>query len=104
MNVIAKMQTASVEDYGTSKKLKLTAIHDNNINTGSNAENKSFTRATPWGECVMTIDNPYAVEQFRLPQGAPDYKQGSQHYVIFVNADEHTLDDVHRALGALDNK
>lgn len=102
MSVIAKMHVTSVEDFGgSSKRLKLNAVYDGAVNTGDNAENKSFTKATPWGECVMTVDNPYASQQFRLNSGAPDYKPASTHYVVFVDAEKHTLEEVMVALASL---
>lgn len=105
MNVIAKMETKSVEDYGWSRKFKFGAVHDSGINTGDNAENRAFTKATPSGEAWMTVDNRYVWDAFRIPQTAADhssYKPASQHYVLFIDASEHTLDDVYRALAALD--
>ena len=101
MPVIAKMSTASVEDFGMSKRLKLNAVYDNRVNLGDNAENKSFTKATPWGECIMTIDNPYASKQFRLASDAPDYRQASTHYVVFVDAEHNSLEDVQAAIASL---
>lgn len=39
-----------------------------------NKENASFTKATPWGEILMGIDNPTALEQFQV---------GKYYYVDF---------------------
>lgn len=39
------------------------------------AENARFTKATPWGEIRMGIDNPAALEQF---------KAGESYYVDFT--------------------
>lgn len=102
MNVISKMEVKSVEDYGMSKRIKFGCVYDGNINSDS-PENRSFTKATPWGECTMSIDNPYVWPAFRLPGGPEtNYKPASKHYVVFIDADEHSLEDVHRALAALD--
>jgi len=38
------------------------------------SENARFTKATPWGEIKMGIDNPKALEQFQV---------GKQYYVDF---------------------
>lgn len=71
MSVIAKMRVASVTDFGgTSKQIKLTAVYDP---TGI-PEDQRFTKATPWGECTMAIDNPAASEQFVI---------GKDYYVTF---------------------
>ena len=42
-----------------------------------NDENARFTKATPWGEIRLGIDNPAALEQF-----AP----GKEYYVDFTEA------------------
>ena len=106
MNVIAKMGVTSIEDYGFSKKIKLNCVYDGNINTGDNPENRSFTRATPSGEAWMTVDNKAVWPAFQLPDhsDSSNYKQASQHYVIFIDASGHSLADVYAALGTLDEK
>jgi hypothetical protein len=40
-------------------------------------ENARFTKATPWGEIRLGIDNPVALEQFAI---------GKQYYVDFTEA------------------
>ena len=106
MNVIAKMDVASIEDYGFSRKIKFRTVYDGGINTGDNAENRSFTKATPSGEAWMTVDNKAVWPAFQLPGGNEQdgYNQASQHYVVFIDAKEHSLEDVYRALAALDAK
>jgi len=99
MYVIAKMGVQSIEDYGWSRKLKMSCVYDNGINTGDNEENKSFTRASPSGELWMTIDNKNVWPAFRLPDGVG--QQQSQHYVVFIDAAEHSLADVYKMLGSL---
>lgn len=42
------------------------------------SENARFTKATPWGEIRMGIDNPAALEQFAV---------GEQYYVDFSPAE-----------------
>jgi hypothetical protein len=44
-----------------------------------NDENARFTKATPWGDIRLGIDNPAAAEQFR-PNG--------EYYVDFTPASE----------------
>lgn len=102
MNVIAKMRVTSIEDYGYSRKVKLSCVYDGNVNTGDSPENRSFTKATPSGEAWMTIDNQHVWPAFRIPTGWPDDpKPESHHYVLFIDANEHSLEDVHKALAAL---
>lgn len=102
MNVIAKMEVKSVEDYGWSRKFKFGTIHDSSINTGENAENIAFTKATPSGEAWMTVDNRNVWDAFRIPKECDgNFAPASQHYVLFIDCAEHSLDDVHRALAAL---
>lgn len=57
-----KFNCVSVEDYGQSKKVKLAVVYEGDLSP--NEENKRFTKATPSGECWLTIDNPLASVQF----------------------------------------
>lgn len=104
MNVIAKMQVKSVDDYGYSRKVSFGCVHDSKLNIGDDPENRAFTQATPSGEAWMTIDNKHVWPAFRPPQfgesGSIDYNT-AQHYVVFIDASEHSLEDVYRALEAL---
>ena len=50
----------SVEDFGQTKQVKLTVTYA----PDANGENANFTKATPWGECKLSIDNPDASVQF----------------------------------------
>lgn len=104
MNVIAKMRVQAVEDYGYNRKIKFSCVHDSSVNTGDNPENRAFTKATPSGEAWMTLDNRAVWGAFAPPpmteHGSLDYNK-AQHYVVFIDASEHSLDDVHRALAAL---
>lgn len=103
MNVIAKMNCQSVEDFGWSRKIKFSCVHDSGINIGDTPENISFTRATPTGEAWMTIDNQHVWPAFHPPLAQDgSYTAASQHYVVFIDASKHSLEDVHRALAALD--
>lgn len=51
-----------IEDYGQSKKVMLRVVYEGSL--GPNEENKRFTKATPNGDCWLTIDNPAASVQF----------------------------------------
>lgn len=42
------------------------------------SEDGRFTKATPWGEIKMGVDNPAAAIQF---------KEGKKYYVDFIEAD-----------------
>lgn len=57
-------------------KVTCDAIEGNNIqfrtvyepDEAKDPENARFTKATPWGEIKMGIDNPAALEQFKVGQ------------------------------------
>lgn len=66
MSVRAKFRVNVIEDWGPTKKIKLNAVYEGQL--GANEENKRFTKATPNGEFWMTVDNPYASEQFKVGQ------------------------------------
>lgn len=105
MHVIAKMNVVSIEDFGSSKKIKFQCVHDNSINTGDNEENRSFTKATPWGEAAMTIDNKNVWPEFRLASdynAGPPYRQASGHFVAFIDAEKYSYEDIKRALASLE--
>lgn len=74
MAVRAKFQCVSVEDFGTSKSIKLAAVYA----PDANGEDAGFTKATPYGELKMTVDNPAASVQF-VP--------GRAYYLDFSEAD-----------------
>lgn len=57
---IARFVCGSVEDYGQSKKVNLRVQYC----PDGNSDDANFTKATPSGECWMTIDNPAAACQF----------------------------------------
>lgn len=76
MSVVAKFRVNAVEDFGYSKQVKMQAVYEGAL--GENEENKRFTKASPNGELKITIDNPYASEQF-----AP----GQEWYLNFTRAD-----------------
>lgn len=102
MNVIAKMEVKSFEDFGWSRKIKFGCVCESALN--NKAEDRAFSQATPSGEAWMTVDNKGVWPAFTLPDHSDPakYTQASQHYVVFIDAKEHSLADVHRALAALD--
>lgn len=57
MTVISKMTVNSVTYYGgDSKQIKLTCVYDPTLGNEDN-EDRRFTKASPWGELTMTVDN-----------------------------------------------
>ena len=64
MSTRAKFVCSKIEDYGNSKKIYLNVVYEGSL--GENEENKRFTKATPSGECWLTIDNPDASVQFKV--------------------------------------
>lgn len=70
----AKMTCNSVEDFGQTKSVTLKVVYA----PDANGEDAGFTKATPWGELKMAIDNPAAAVQF-VP--------GKAYYVDFTPAD-----------------
>lgn len=62
MSVRAKLQHVAVtESYGGGKTVKFEPRYDDTI-----PEDRRFQKATPWGSFEMHIDNPAALEQFKL--------------------------------------
>lgn len=101
MNVIAKMGVQSITDFGYNREIKFQCVYDGSVNTGDDPENRSFTKATPSGDARMVIDNQAVWDAFHA--GGPEHShQSSQHYVVFIDCSKHSLEDVYRALGALD--
>lgn len=62
MSVRAKFRVHSVLDFGQSKEVSMGPVYEGSL--GDNEENKRFTKATPNGTLKMTVDNPYAADQF----------------------------------------
>lgn len=75
--VRAKFRVSSIEDFGYNRQIKLGAVYEGPL--GDNEENKRFTKATPSGELRMTVDNPYAYEQFQI---------GDEWYMDFTKVDK----------------
>lgn len=70
----AKFTCRSVENYGLSKKVNLAVVYA----PDANGEDANFTKATPSGECWLTIDNPAAAVQF---------EPGKSYYATFEAVD-----------------
>jgi hypothetical protein len=70
MTVRAKVKLTSIEEYEYgSKKLKFQVQYDSTV-----SEDISFCKATPYGNAEFSIDNPAAIERFKL---------GDYYYVDF---------------------
>jgi hypothetical protein len=62
MTVRAKFYLSAItERVGGGKTLRFETQYDSSI-----PEDVRFTKATPWGSVEMQIDNPAAIEQFKL--------------------------------------
>jgi hypothetical protein len=71
MSVRAKLRVESIE----GNKIVLTTVYE--PDGAKDSENARFTQATPWGRVEMGIDNPAALEQFKV---------GSYYYADFSEA------------------
>ena len=74
MAVRAKMTVQSITDFGpnTGKQVKFVTAYDPTI-----PEDVAFTKATPYGEILMNVDNPAALDQLAI---------GEAFYVDFTPA------------------
>ena len=62
MNIRAKFTLVAIEHtLGASKTLKFECRYDDTI-----PEDQRFLKATPWGQISMQVDNPVALEAFKL--------------------------------------
>lgn len=68
--VRAKVRCTSLE----GNQVKFTTVYED---PSKDTENAKFTKATPWGEISLGIDNPAAMEQFKV---------GEEYYVDFNKA------------------
>lgn len=57
----------------TESEVCFTTVYE--PDSSKNDENARFTKATPWGEIRLGIDNPEAMKQF---------EEGKQYYVDFT--------------------
>lgn len=64
MSVRAKFRVTSIEDWGQSRQIKMSAVCETDAQKAADPENIRFAKATPNGEFKMTVDNPGAYEQF----------------------------------------
>ena len=72
MSVRAKVTCESIENNA----VKFRTVYEGDVS--KDTENARFTKATPWGEINLGIDNPAALEQFT---------PGKAYYVDFTPAD-----------------
>ena len=63
MIIRAKFTVTGVMDNGSHKTVHMEPRYDDSIE-----EDRRFYNATPWGKMEMTIDNPVALEQFKIGQ------------------------------------
>ena len=61
MAVRAKFTVVAITDRGWSKEVELACQYDQSV-----PEDQRFQKATPSGSIRMQIDNPAALEQFKL--------------------------------------
>lgn len=54
-----------------------TTVYETDETKSADPEDVRFTKATPWGEIMLGIDNPAAMDQFEV---------GKQYYVDFTPA------------------
>lgn len=71
MSVRAKVRCNGV----TGNEVQFTTVYE--PDSEKDSENARFTKATPWGEIKLGIDNPVALEQFEA---------GKEYYVDFTPA------------------
>jgi len=76
MTVRAKFRCNSVTQFtsgaGGSRRYNFSAVYDT-----STPENARFTKATPWGDLSMNVDNPDV-----------DFEIGKSYYLDFAEATE----------------
>jgi len=74
MSVKAKFRVNSVEDFGTQKEVKMTAVY------GTEGENASYSKYTPSGQFTMRIDKDTSAFDYFQP--------GDEHYLTFEKAEK----------------
>lgn len=57
--------------------VEFSTVYETDDQKGADPENVRFTKATPWGNIRLGIDNPAALSQFEV---------GKQYYVDFTPA------------------
>lgn len=73
MAVRAKVTCESIEGNAAS----FHTVYETDDQKGADPENVRFTKATPWGNITLGIDNPAALNQFKV---------GESYYVDFTPA------------------
>lgn len=69
MSVRAKVVCEGIEGHAVTFR----TVYEGDVS--KDTENARFTKATPWGEIKLGIDNPAALEQFEA---------GKSYYVDFI--------------------
>lgn len=64
MAVRAKVTCESVEENA----VRFRTVYETDDQKGADPENVRFTKATPWGNISLGIDNPAALGQFAVGQ------------------------------------
>ena len=59
----------------TSNEVHFYTVYENAESKAADPENVRFTKATPWGDIKLGVDNPAALAQFEV---------GKYYYVDFV--------------------
>jgi hypothetical protein len=72
-NVVAKVNCT----HKGGGEVRFTTVYETDDQKGADPENVRFTKATPWGEIKLGIDNPAALDAFEV---------GKQYYVNFSPA------------------
>lgn len=73
MTVRAKVTCEAIDGNAVS----FHTVYETDEQKGADPENVRFTKATPWGNIKLGIDNPAALERFKV---------GEQYYVDFTPA------------------
>lgn len=74
----AKMTVQSVENFGTSEKLKFSCVASAAFGPEGESEDNTFARYTPFGIAEYQVNNPALLGQF---------KAGQKFYVDFTPAE-----------------
>lgn len=71
MTVRAKVNCTGKE----GNEVRFSTVYETDDQKNADPENVRFTKATPWGEIRLGIDNPVAFDRFEV---------GKQYYVDFI--------------------
>lgn len=74
MNIRAKFEVKEITDRGYGDIVEAFAVYGGE----KNSEDNTYSKATPWGQLSIQIDNPNARGQFKV---------GQKFYMDFSNAE-----------------